>query len=136
MKLLIDANVLLDVLQDRKPYVHDSSLVWKLCETENTEGFVTTLTFANMVYIMRKEMSPEKISRTLHVLSLIFTFVDFTVNDMMHAADSGWDDYEDAIHCAIADRIHADFIITRNIRDFTNSKVTALSPSELIARIL
>lgn len=43
--------------------------------------------------------------------------------------------FEDAIHSVTAERIHADFIITRNIRDFTRSKVMALSPAELIARI-
>ena len=47
MKLLIDANILLDVLQKREPYYHDSALIWKLCETEQVKGHVSTLTFAN-----------------------------------------------------------------------------------------
>ena len=34
MRLLIDANIVLDVLQKREGYWKDSSLVWKLCETE------------------------------------------------------------------------------------------------------
>ena len=34
MKLLIDANILLDVLQNRENFVRASSMVWKLCETE------------------------------------------------------------------------------------------------------
>ena len=55
MKLLIDANVLLDVLQKREPYYSDSAVIWKLCETEQAVGYVSALTFANMVYIMRKE---------------------------------------------------------------------------------
>lgn len=29
MKLLIDANILLDVLQNREPRVQDSSVIWK-----------------------------------------------------------------------------------------------------------
>lgn len=52
MKLLIDANVLLDVLQKREPYYSDSAVIWKLCETEQAVGYVSALTFANMVYIM------------------------------------------------------------------------------------
>lgn len=50
MKLLIDANILLDVLQNRKPYVQDSSVIWKLCETEKVKGYVSALTYANLVY--------------------------------------------------------------------------------------
>ncbi len=33
MKLMIDANILLDVLQNREPHVQASSVIWKLCET-------------------------------------------------------------------------------------------------------
>lgn len=53
MKLLIDANILLDVLQNRKPYVQVSSIIWKLCETEKVKGYVSALTFANLVYISK-----------------------------------------------------------------------------------
>ena len=34
MVLLIDANILLDVLMNRQEFVTDSSMIWKLCETE------------------------------------------------------------------------------------------------------
>lgn len=61
MKLLIDANILLDVLQNREPYVQASSIIWKLCETEKATGYISALTFANLVYIMRKELDPKKL---------------------------------------------------------------------------
>lgn len=47
----------------------------------------------------------------------------------------GWDDFEDAVQSVTAERVHADYIITRNVRDFAKSKVAAFTPSELIARI-
>lgn len=135
MKLLIDANILLDVLQNREPFVKDSSVIWKLCETEKAKGYVSALTFANLVYIMRKEMSPKKIGETLHTLSLIFEFVDFNASDLSRAAELNWDDFEDAVQSITAERMHADYIITRNVKDFVKSKVIAFTPSELIARI-
>ena len=135
MKLLIDANILLDVLQNREPYVQASSVIWKLCETEKAKGYVSALTFANLVYIMRKELEPKKIEEMLQALSLIFEFVDFSASDLSRAAELNWDDFEDAVQSVTADRVHADYIITRNMRDFTKSKVIAFAPSELIARI-
>ena len=60
MRLLIDANVILDVLQNREPHVKDSSVIWKLCETRQAEGFISALTFANLVYIMRRQVSAVK----------------------------------------------------------------------------
>lgn len=135
MKLLIDANILLDVLQNREPHVQASSVVWKLCETEKAKGYVSALTFANLVYIMRKELDPRKIEETLKALSLIFEFADFNVSDLTHAAELEWDDFDDAVQSMTAERVHADYIITRNVRDFAKSKVVAFTPSELIARI-
>lgn len=135
MKLLIDANILLDVLQNREPYVKTSSVIWKLCETEKAKGYVSALTFANMVYIMRKELDPKKIEETLQALSLIFEFTDFNVSDLSRAVELNWDDFEDAVQSVIAERVHADYIITRNVRDFTKSKIIAFTPSELIVRI-
>lgn len=135
MKLLIDANVILDVLQGRQPHVEASSIIWKLCETEQAKGCISALTFANMVYVMRKELQPDKIEEVLKTLSLIFDLVDLSASDISYAAQLKWDDFEDALQSVTAERIHADYIVTRNVKDFAKSKVVAFTPSELIARI-
>ena len=62
MRLLIDANILLDVLQKREPHWRKSALLWKLCETKRVDGHIATLTFANLVYIMRKELAPGQLA--------------------------------------------------------------------------
>ena len=135
MKLLIDANILLDVLQNREPFVETSSVIWKFCETEKAEGYVSALTIANLVYVMLKELDPEKTERVLNALSLIFSFAELTPTDLTRAAALRWDDFEDTVQSVTAERIGADHIVTRNVRDFTRSKVVALTPSEMIALI-
>lgn len=135
MKLLIDANILLDVLQNRENFVRASSMVWKLCETEQAKGYISALTFANLVYIMRKEMDAQRIEEVLHMLSLIFEFAELNDSDLFRAAALQWADFEDAVQSVTAERIHADYIITRNVRDFSRSKVIAFTPDELLARL-
>ena len=56
MVLLIDTNIILDVLLSRSDFVKESSIIWKLCETEQAKGYISTLTYANMMYIMRKQI--------------------------------------------------------------------------------
>ena len=135
MVLLIDANIILDVLLNRPEFVRDSSLIWKLCETEQAKGYVSALTFANLVYIMRKQLTPERIEEVLRSLGLIFEFADLTHTDLTKAAALHWPDFEDAVQSITAERVHADYIITRNVRDFTKSNVMAFTPAELLARI-
>ncbi len=135
MRLLIDGNIVLDVLQKREPHYADSAKVWKLCETEQAEGWISTLTFADLVYVMRRELDPEKIEDVLKKLSLIFHFTELSVADMNHAAEMRWDDFEDAIQAATAERLHADCIVTRNVRDYRKSRIVAFTPTELLARL-
>lgn len=135
MRLLIDANILLDVLQKREPHYKDSALIWKLCETEQAEGYVSTLSFADLVYVMRKELDTEKVLDVQQKLALIFRFADLTAADLTRAVEMQWDDFEDAVQAATAERIHADHIITRNVRDFKQSRIVAFTPAEYLARI-
>lgn len=135
MRLLIDANILLDVLQKREPHYKYSSIIWKLCEAGKAQGFVSVLTFMNLAYILRKELTLEKIADTYKALSLIFTFEDLTQNDVTNAIEMGLKDFEDAVQIQTAQRVGADFIITRNVKDFMKSPVPAYTPVELIQRI-
>ena len=135
MKLLIDAKILLDVLQKREPHYKYSSIIWKLCEAGKAQGFVSVLTFMSLAYILRKELTPEKIADTYKALSLIFTFEDLTQNDVTNAIEMGLKDFEDAVQIQTAQRVGADFIITRNVKDFMKSPVPAYTPVELIQRI-
>ena len=130
MVLLIDTNIVLDVLLNRSEFVKDSSMVWKLCETEQAKGYLSTLTYANMMYVMRKQLTPDQIEEVFRKLNLIFTFADFSP-----AVNMKWKDFEDAVQSATAESVHADYIITRNLKDFTQSKVMAFTPTELLARI-
>ena len=135
MKALIDGNIILDVLQRREPHFEASAKIWKLCETDQVEGVISALTFADLVYVMRKELTPDRIHDVLKKLALIFRFTDLSAADMTEAAEMKWNDYEDAVQTATARRIHADCIITRNIRDYLLSTVAAYTPTEFLQRI-
>ena len=60
MKVLIDTNVILDVLCNRVDIAEASSKVWKYCEVDKLEGYISALSIPNIVYILRKELTPEK----------------------------------------------------------------------------
>ncbi|MCH3988347.1 MAG: PIN domain-containing protein [Lachnospiraceae bacterium] len=135
MKLLVDANILLDVLQAREPYLKDSSLIWKLCETGEVQGYASALTFANLIYIMRKQLDAKGIHDVLNKMQMIFHIAALSEAELKQASEMEWKDFEDAIQCATAERIGADFIITRNVKDFLQSrKVSALTPAEFLER--
>lgn len=135
MKVLVDTNIILDVLCSRQAFLEDSARVLKLCEVLKISGYISALSVPNIVYIMRKELDAEKIKEILEKLSLIFTIADLKSADLKKAAHMNFTDYEDAVQSACASRIRADYIITKNIKDFAGSSVKAIKPSELFERL-
>ncbi len=135
MKVLIDTNVVLDVLCKREGFYEDAARIMKYCEVNKITGVISALTIPNIVYIMRKKLDAQKTRDVIEKLQLIFTVADWKATDIKKALSMDFKDFEDALQSACASRIKADYIITRNIGDFVNSKVTAIKPAELLERI-
>ncbi len=135
MKVLIDTNIILDVLCKRPAFYEDSAKIFKLCEVKKISGVISALSIPNIMYILRKELDADKTREILDSLMLIFSVADLKADDLKKAADIRFKDYEDAIQSACATRIKANYIVTRNIKDFSESKVTAIKPAELLDRI-
>lgn len=135
MKVLIDTNIILDVLCKRPAFYEDSAKIFKLCEVKKISGVISALSIPSIMYILRKELDADKTREILDSLMLIFSVADLKADDLKKAADMRFKDYEDAIQSACATRIKANYIVTRNIKDFSESKVTAIKPAELLDRI-
>jgi len=132
MRVLVDTNVILDVLCNRKNFVADSLRVFQCCEAGRLDGYISALSIPNIVYIMRRELERDRIREVLRTLTAIFSIVELREGDLLKAAELPVADYEDAIQSVGASRIQADYIVTRNIRDFTNSPTPAVTPGNLL----
>lgn len=132
MRALIDTNIILDVLCQRERFFENSSMVFKLCEMKKLDGVISALSIPNLVYIMRKELDHDAIKIVLQKLSLIFKIEDLKAADLLKAAMMDFKDYEDALQSICAERTNADFIISRNVKDFQNSSVKAVTPEKFL----
>ena len=54
MKILIDTNIVLDVLLNRKPFSKHSAEVFKLAEQGCIKAYLTSNSVTDIVYILRK----------------------------------------------------------------------------------
>ena len=134
MKVLVDTNVFLDVLFERKSLVRDSQAVLDWCEKHPGDAWIAWHTLANLYYIGARAVG--KIAAMNHLDAVLEVFqvcpTDDTTARVARALPLG--DFEDAMQAAAALSVQADFIVTRNIRDFRRSPVKAISPSEFLER--
>lgn len=137
MRALIDSNVILDVALQREPYVVASTKVLSLIEDKKLQGYVSASSFSDLYYIARKDIG---CSSALDFLTGIVALCKVATVDesMIQAAfeavsSQAFKDFEDAIQdcCAIANSL--DSIITRNGKDFQQSRLQILTPAQLIA---
>lgn len=134
MKVMIDTNVAMDLLSDRAPFSDDAEKVFTFCCTELVDGFMTVNSFCDLHYILRKCLHNEDDARS--VLGFWTRFVgilDTTSTDCINSLDSESSDYKDAVIQQAAKRCKFDYIVTRNVEDFVDSPVPAVTPSEFIS---
>ena len=133
MKVLIDTNVIIDILEHRESF--DASYrviqlgIEKKLETIMSAGAVT-----DVYYIINRSLRDAKKAKAKIVaLRSLVGICDTTAHDINTALTLKMADFEDAVIAAIAKRERAEYIITRNGADFANSPVSAISPAEFLA---
>ena len=75
MIVLADTNILLDVIQDRKPFSDSAAHVWKLVETGELVGYVSAISFNNVFYVERKNVGFDKALAEIKAIHAVFRTV-------------------------------------------------------------
>lgn len=135
MKLLIDNNIVIDVFQDREPFSEYSTKILKLIEFGDFEGFITANSITDIFYVLKRSIKDKnKVYNYIKLLLEILTIIDLNSEDIFKALDSESNDFEDQLIAVCAYKESIDFIITRNKKDFKNSKVPVIEPRAFITK--
>lgn len=133
MVVLIDANVLLDYLETREPYFENSYRTLLLCAEEKVKGYMAFHSIPNIFYIMRKTHDKEQRRKLLMEICSILTVVSASHEKVVDAINrEEFLDFEDCLQDECASEVNASYIVTRNIKDFTHSKVPVITPEQFL----
>ena len=135
IQVLIDLNIILDVLQRREPFYEMSARVLASVETGQVAGSVAAHSLTALFYLLARHHSADQARVALtELLSLVsVAAVDQAVIEQ--ALSLPYHDFEDAVQMMAAVRAGADYVITRNPRDYREGPLPALMPAELLAMI-
>ena len=132
MKILIDANVLLDVALARHGLHEASGKALSQCGGEENTAFVAWHTLSNVYYILRRQADHDRAVEFLKDLLQWVQVVGVGHADAVRAFGYGMRDIEDALQVSAAEACSADVILTRNIGDFRASPIAACTPDEFM----
>ena len=93
---------------------------------------LSTVTIMDVMYILRKYLCSTEARDAVQTLMQTVDVVPVLKGDIHAALTSDFSDFEDAVQAACAARVKADYIVTRNVKDFKNSLVPAILPSDML----
>lgn len=133
MNVLIDTNVILDAVAKRLPFNDNAEKIFYLVAEEKFTASITANSVTDIYYLIRKHLKSSKEAKlVLLKLFSLFQIVDVTGADCEKALELNISDYEDALVVTCAQRSKMDYIITRNMKDFTNSPIPSIAPENFI----
>jgi len=132
MKILVDTNVVLDVMLDRKPFSLDAAELISKVETKELVGFLGATTITTIHYIARKTVGSEQARAEIEKLFKIFEIAPIDKSILESAVKSEIADFEDAVLHDAGKNIEVNAIVTRNQQDFKKGTLPVYSPEELL----
>ena len=132
MKILIDTNIILDLIQSREPFSENASKIINSCVKKENEGYISAHSLSDIFFILRKDKTVEE--RKALILNLCSFFIVIPEDKNFYTAvcqNNDWNDLEDGLQMKCADFENLDYIVTRDAgKGFNNSPVKVISAED------
>jgi len=136
MRILVDTNILVDYLLNRENFFEPAEKVVAICQQELANGAISSQSIADMFYLMRKNFSvAERKTMLLNLCDIFHVEGTDEVKVLCALVNDKFSDFEDCLQMQCALSFRADYIVTRNVKDFAASEIPAVTPEEF-CRIL
>ena len=125
----------LDHFADRQPFAEYAHRLFALAETGELTVCISSLSFSNLYYILRKLKGHTDALALLAKLKLLVRVAAVAETEIQSALSSSFKDFEDAIqHFAAKSEGGISAIVTRNQADYSASEIPVLAPEEFLEK--
>ena len=129
-RILLDVNLVLDVLLDRRPHADAASVIWSAVEQGRAEGLLSAHAVTTIHYLNAKAVGAKAARETTEALLSVFGVAAVDERVIQSALGLRFKDFEDAVTTAAARHAKCAAIVTRNPSDFKGSPVPVMAPAE------
>jgi predicted nucleic acid-binding protein len=131
--VFVDTDVVLDLLARREPFYFPAARLFSMAERGTLIASVSSLSFANLHYILRKETSGRRAIEILKLLQEVVTVLPVDGKTVSAALNAGFTDFEDALqyHSALAAKVPV--LVTRNVKHYRKPAIRVCTAEEYLA---
>ena len=135
MKALIDLNVVMDVVQRRQPHYAASARVLTEVRRGRVGAVLPGHALTTIFYLVERHVSREQAEAVVDWMLASFDVASASKRDFLQARTLSVADFEDAVVASLAAREGCDYIVTRNVQDFSGTSPPAITPADFLARL-
>lgn len=130
-KIFLDSDIILDALLKREPFYIAALSIIDLAHKAHFKAVTSSVVIVNVHYFLSKLAPVNKIESLRRFRTVVqIVNVDEQIIDM--ALESNFKDFEDAVQYYTAEKEGCNYIITRNVKDYKNSKISILNAEQFI----
>lgn len=131
--IFLDTNILVDLVCNREPFVQEAKRIFALAYTGRINLGICALSYVNTVYIAKKYgYKADEIIGSLKRIASFTAITGLEESTVKQAMDCNWYDFEDSVQYNSSLSFFADYIITRNPKDFARSAIPVYTPTEFL----
>lgn len=132
--VFVDTDIVLDLLARREPFYAAAASLFSLAETGDLGLSVSSLTFANLFYILRKQVSARHAQEVLRDFKQLVTVLPVDDAVVEQALNAGFTDFEDAIQYYSALSAGCTVLLTRNGRHYKKAAISIFTAESFLRR--
>ena len=134
-RLLLDLNILLDVLLDRRPHSEGSLALWAAAIQAEIEVLIPAHGVTTIFYVTARQKTAAFAKTAVTELLTVASIALLDERTLRRALALDWDDFEDAVCAACAEALSCDLLVTRDAAGFKKSPVLAVDPVTALSLI-
>lgn len=115
MIVVLDTNIVLDAIAAREPFREAAERIFLLAAEGKFQACISANSVTDIYYIARKTLSGTDARESIRRLIDLFAVISLESRDLEKALDMPMDDFEDAVVVALAQKMRAQYIITRDV---------------------
>lgn len=129
--VFIDSDVILDALLRRPGFYLPAANILELAYEKRLKLQTSSVVFVNAHYFLDKFDKINKLELLKRLRSIV-SIIEVGEKIIDLAITSNFVDFEDAVQFYAAKSVNADFIITRNIKDYKHSTIPVLTAEQFL----
>lgn len=130
MRILFDTNVLIDLYANRVPFGSEAQKFLIMKEFGDAEIWASAKSFTDIFYILSKKFDNNRILDAFEESLKWLEICSVDSRDIEKAIEYRWSDFEDCLIYICAQKVKADYLITRDANGFKDSSIPVYSPQE------